>query len=141
MFTMVNSVGLDLAKELADAAEDRANEIDNPMVIAITNEEGTLIVNRRMNRGWLGSVDIARNKAYTAACYEMSTEELGEAAQPGEPLYGIQNTNDDRMVIFGGGYPLHSEGELVGAVGVSGGAVEQDMDVATSAVEKFEELK
>lgn len=137
---MVRTIELDLAKELADAAEARANEIDNPMVITIANAEGTLIVNRRMDGAWLGSIDIARNKAYTAACYEMSTDELGEAAQPGEPLYGIQNTNDDRMVIFGGGYPLHSEGELVGAVGVSGGAVEQDMDVATSAVETFEEL-
>ncbi|EMA43531.1 GlcG/HbpS family heme-binding protein [Halococcus saccharolyticus] len=137
---MVSTIGLDLAKELADTAETRANEIDNPMVIAIANAEGTLIVNRRMDRAWLGSIDIARNKAYTAACYEMATDELGKAAQPGEPLYGIQNTNDDRMVIFGGGYPLHSEGELVGAVGVSGGAVEQDMDVAMSVVETFEEL-
>lgn len=138
---MVDSIGLDRAKELADAAEARANEIDNPMVIAVTNEEGTLIVNRRMDRAWLGSIDIARNKAYTAACYEMTTEDLGEAAQPGESLYGIQNTNDDRMVIFGGGYPLHEDGELVGAVGVSGGQVHQDMDVASAAVDAFESQK
>src|SRR5699024_11826061 len=135
---MVDSIGLDRAKELADAAEARANEIDNPMVIAVTNEEGTLIVNRRMDRAWLGSIDIARNKAYTAACYEMTTEDLGEAAQPGESLYGIQNTNDDRMVIFGGGYPLHEDGELVGAVGVSGGQVHQDMDVGSAAADAFE---
>ncbi|WP_049899359.1 GlcG/HbpS family heme-binding protein [Halococcus agarilyticus] len=137
---MVEAIPLDMAKELADAAEQRAEEIDNPMVIAVANAEGTLIVNRRMDTAWLGSIDIARNKAYTAACYELATDTLGEMAQPGESLYGIQNTNDDRMVIFGGGYPLHDDDELVGAIGVSGGAVEQDMDVAGSAVDRFDEL-
>ena len=121
---MVESVTLDVAKELIDAAERKAEEIDNPMVITVANGEGNLIAQHRMDDAWLASVSISRNKAYTSAALDMPTHELAEPSQPGNSLYGLQTTDDSRIVIFGGGYPLTDEDEnVVGAFGVSGGAV------------------
>ncbi|WP_126662729.1 GlcG/HbpS family heme-binding protein [Haloterrigena salifodinae] len=136
---MVESVRLETAKEIIDAAEQRAEEIDNPMVIAVSNSEGNLIAQHRMDGAWLASVDISRNKAYTAAALDMPTHDLADPTRPGESLYGLQNTNQGKMVIFGGGYPLERDGNIVGAIGVSGGEVEQDMDVAESGVDRFDE--
>ncbi|ELY70410.1 hypothetical protein C489_02421 [Natrinema versiforme JCM 10478] len=133
-------MSLDTAKEVIDAAERRANEIDNPMVVTVANSEGNLVAQHRMDGAWLASVDISRNKAYTAAALDMPTHDLEEPTKPGESLYGLQNTNQGRMVIFGGGYPLERDGDIVGAIGVSGGAVEQDMDVAEAGVDKFDDL-
>ncbi|ELZ15303.1 hypothetical protein C477_18995 [Haloterrigena salina JCM 13891] len=136
---MVESVQLETAKEVIDAAEQRAEEIDNPMVIAVSNSEGNLIAQHRMDGAWLASIDISRNKAYTAAALDMPTHDLADPTRPGESLYGLQNTNQGKMVIFGGGYPLERDGDIVGAIGVSGGEVEQDMDVAESGVDRFDE--
>lgn len=137
---MVETVSLETAKAVIEAAERRAEEIDNPMVITIANSEGNLVAQHRMDGAWLASVDISRDKAYTAAALDTATHELAEPSEPGESLYGLQNTNQGRMVIFGGGYLLQRDGDIVGSIGVSGGAVEQDMDVAETGVEKFEEL-
>jgi uncharacterized protein GlcG (DUF336 family) len=137
---MVRSVSLDVAKGVIDACEEKAEEIENPMVITVANSEGNLVAQHRMDGAWLASVDISRNKAYTAAALDMPTHELAEPSNPGNSLYGLQNTNQGRMVIFGGGYPLERDGEVVGAVGVSGGAVEQDMAVAEVGVDTFEQL-
>ncbi|WP_120244175.1 GlcG/HbpS family heme-binding protein [Halopiger aswanensis] len=137
---MVDSVPLETAKDVIDAAEQRADEIDNPMVITVANAEGNLVAQHRMDGAWLASVDISRDKAYTAAALDMPTDELAEPTKPGESLYGLQNTNQGRMVIFGGGYPLKRDGDVVGAIGVSGGEVTQDMDVAESGVDRFDDL-
>lgn len=136
---MGTTVSLDTATALIDAAEQRANAIENPMVITVVNDEGNLVAQHRMDDAWLASIDISRNKAYTAAALETPTHELADPAKPGESLYGVQNTNQGRIVIFGGGYPLEQDGEIVGAIGVSGGAVEQDMDVAEAGVAEFDE--
>ncbi len=138
---MVATISLEAAKTVSDACEQKAEDIDNPMVITVANSEGNLIVQRRMDGAWLASVDISRNKAYTAAALDMPTHELAEPSEPGNSLYGLQNTNQGRMVIFGGGYPLFEDGEVVGAVGVSGGAVEQDMEVAEAGVTRWEEIR
>jgi len=139
---MVQSITLDTAKDLIDAAERKAEEIDNPMVIAVANSEGNLIAQHRMDDAWLASVSISRNKAYTSAALDMPTHELAEPSEPGNSLYGLQTTDEGRIVIFGGGYPLIDEdGEVVGAFGVSGGAVEQDMEVAQAGVSRWEELR
>ncbi|WP_254274552.1 GlcG/HbpS family heme-binding protein [Haloarcula marina] len=137
---MVQSIQLETATELIAAAESRAEEIENPMVIAIANSEGNLVAQHRMDGAWLASVSISRNKAYTAAALEMPTHELAEPSEPGNSLYGLQSTDEGRLVIFGGGYPLERDGEIVGTIGVSGGAVEQDRDVAEAGVDRWEEL-
>lgn len=136
----IGTVSLEMAKDVIDAAERRADAINIPMVITVANSEGNLIAQHRMDDAWLASVDISRNKAYTAAALDMPTHDLAEPSQPGESLYGLQNTNGGRMVIFGGGYPLTQNGEVVGAIGVSGGAVDQDMDVARAGVSRFTDL-
>lgn len=134
---MVGSIPLQTAKELIESAETKADEIDNPMVITVANSEGNLVAQHRMDGAWTASVSISRNKAYTSAALEMPTHELAEASEPGNSLYGLQTTDDNRIVVFGGGYPLESDGEVVGSVGVSGGAVEQDREVAEAAVERW----
>ncbi|GAA0254930.1 heme-binding protein [Haladaptatus pallidirubidus] len=133
----MNSIPLSEAKTLIEAAEQKANDIDNPMVITVANDEGNLVAQHRMDGAWLASVNISRNKAYTAAALEMPTHELAEATEPGNSLYGLQTTDGNRIVVFGGGYPLKRDGAVVGALGVSGGAVEQDREVAESGVEKW----
>lgn len=137
---MVETVSLETAKTVVDACEQKAEEIDNPMVITVTNSEGNLVAQHRMDGAWLASVDISLNKAFTAAALDMPTHELAEPCEPGNSLYGLQNTNQGRIVIFGGGYPLERGGDIVGALGVSGGQVEQDMEVAESGVDAFEDL-
>lgn len=137
---MVDSIPLETAKNLIQAAEKKANEINNPMVITIANSEGNLIAQHRMDGAWLASVSISRNKAYTAAALETPTHELSEPSEPGNSLYGLQTTDDGQIVIFGGGYPLERDGEIVGTIGVSGGAVSQDREVAEAGVGRWRDL-
>lgn len=137
---MVDRVTLDEAKALIAAAEAKADEIDNPMVVTVANDEGNLVAQHRMDGAWLASVSISRNKAYTSAALDMPTHELAEPSEPGNSLYGLQTTDDNRIVIFGGGYPLERDGEVVGAIGVSGGAVAQDREVAEAGVDRWGEV-
>ena len=137
---MVQSIQLETATEIVAAAESKAEDIDNPMVITVANSEGNLVAQHRMDGAWLASVSISRNKAYTAAALETPTHELAEPSEPGNSLYGLQTTDEGRIVIFGGGYPLERDGEIVGTIGVSGGAVEQDREVAEAGVERWNEL-
>ncbi len=137
---MSKEIPLDTAKEVIEAAEDHAEEIGQPMVVTVANSEGNLIGQHRMDDAWLASVSISRNKAYTAAALDMPTHTLAEPSEPGNSLYGLQTTDDNRIVIFGGGYPLTEDGEVVGAIGVSGGEVSQDRKVAEAGVAKWEAL-
>ncbi|SFG87360.1 Uncharacterized conserved protein GlcG, DUF336 family [Halopelagius inordinatus] len=138
---MSQTVSLETATEVIEAAEEKADEIGQPMVITVATDEGNLVAQHRMDGAWLASVEISRNKAYTAAALETSTDALAEPSQPGESLYGLQTTDRNRIVVFGGGYPLEVDGEIVATIGVSGGEVEQDMTVAQAGVEAFEELR
>jgi uncharacterized protein GlcG (DUF336 family) len=137
---MTEDVTLDEARELVAAAEERAAEIGQPMVVTVANSEGNLVAQHRMDDAWLASVSISRNKAYTSAALDAPTHELAEPSQPGNSLYGLQTTDDNRIVIFGGGYPLERDGEVVGAIGVSGGEVSQDRDVAEAGVDAWHEV-
>jgi uncharacterized protein GlcG (DUF336 family) len=130
-------LGLDLALELTAAARKKAEEIGVPMVIAVVDTGGNLIALKRMDDALLVSINIAANKAYTAVAVKMPTHELAEAARPGGPLFGINTTDNCRIVIFGGGFPLKKGGEIVGGIGVSGGSVEEDMACAMAALEHF----
>ncbi len=137
---MSDDITLDEATDLIAAAESRAAEIDNPMVITVANAEGNLVAQHRMDDAWLASVSISRNKAYTSAALDTPTHELAEPSEPGNSLYGLQTTDEGRIVIFGGGYPLERDGTVVGAIGVSGGAVEQDREVAEAGLERWDDL-
>jgi uncharacterized protein GlcG (DUF336 family) len=130
-------ITLDDAKGMIAAAEEKADEIDVPMCIAVADGGGNLVGFHRMDGSLLASVDIARNKAYSSVSLEMSTAEIGEDAQPGAPLYGIGHTNDGRIVTFGGGFPIESDGDVIGAIGVSGGVPEEDVTVAEAGRDAF----
>lgn len=134
----MTDVSADVAESILAAAEEKATEIEVPMCIAVFDDGANLVAFRRMDDALLASIDIAQNKAYSAVSLKMPTHELANASQPNESLFGIHSTNDDRIVIFGGGYPLRVDGDVVGAVGVSGGAVEEDRTVAEAGVEAFE---
>ena len=129
-------VNLDLALKLIEASRKKATEIGVPMVIAVVDRGGNLVALHRMDRALLVSIDIARNKAYTALALKLPTHELAALAQPGQPLFGIHNADGGRVVIFGGGFPLQVEGEIIGGIGVSGGSVEDDMQCAKAALKQ-----
>jgi uncharacterized protein GlcG (DUF336 family) len=107
------------------------------MNIAVVDEGNNLTAFARMDGAWLGSIDIAQNKAYTARSFDMSTKDLAPLCQPNQPLFGIHASNQGRLIIFAGGIPLESGGSVVGAIGVSGGSVEQDHEVAEAGVAAF----
>lgn len=118
------------ARRLIAAAEARAAEIGQPMNIAVVDAGGNLIAHVRMDGAWIGSVDISINKAFTSRAFDISTRDLGENSQPGGQFYGIHASNGGRIMIFAGGLPLRRDGEVIGAIGVSGGSGEQDQSVA-----------
>lgn len=123
------------AEKAVAGARAKAQEIGVAMAIAVVNEAGILIDFIRMDDSELVAVPIAQDKAYTALVNRLSTQELGLQCQPGGPLYGIQNNLGGRMVIFPGGVPVWRDGKLIGAVGCSGGTVEQDHMCASAGVE------
>jgi uncharacterized protein GlcG (DUF336 family) len=130
-------ITLEEARSLTSAAEEKAKMIGQPMNVAVVDVGTNLKAFDRMEGAWLGSIDTAINKAFTAASFKLSTQELAEMAQPRQPLFGIHTTNDGRLVVFAGGIPLERDGEVVGAVGVSGGTVDQDQQVAEAGAAAF----
>jgi uncharacterized protein GlcG (DUF336 family) len=134
---VAESVTLDAAQAVVDAARAKADEIGVPMNIAVVNDGNNLTAFARMDGAWLGSIDIAQNKAYTARAFDMSTKDLAPLCQPNQPLFGIHASNQGRLIVFAGGIPLTSGDEVVGAIGVSGGSVEQDHEVAEAGVAAF----
>lgn len=132
-------LNLEVAKKLIDAGEKEAENLDIQMVISVVDAGGNLIATHRMDDAWIASIDIAQNKAWTSVALKMETEGLEEATVPSAELYGLNTTNNGRIVVFGGGIPLVKDGEVVGAVGASGSAVENDMKVAQAAADAFQE--
>jgi uncharacterized protein GlcG (DUF336 family) len=135
---MAKHVTLAAARDVIEAARKHAEKIGVPMNIAVVDAGANLVAFIRMDGGWLGSIDIAQDKAFTARAFDLTTKELAKLSQPGEPLFGITASNEGRVVIFAGGIPLKSEGRVVGAVGASGGRPDQDHEVAEAGTAAFE---
>jgi uncharacterized protein GlcG (DUF336 family) len=129
----LQTVTLEDARRVIAAGEREAQSQGQPMNIAVVDVGGNLVAHIRQDGAWIGSVDVAINKAFSARAFDVSTAGLGENAQPGGQFYGIQDSNHGRVMIFGGGVPLMSGDAVVGAVGVSGGTGEQDQAVAAAA--------
>lgn len=129
-----NGITLAQAQKIVEAARVKAEEIGVMMNIAVVDEGNNLVAFAHMDGAWLGSINIAQNKAYSARAFDMSTKDLGAAAQPGKPLFGIEASNHGQLIIFAGGIPLELNGRIVGAIGVSGGTVEADQEVAEAGV-------
>src|SRR5882724_2205944 len=119
------------------AAEQQAQSIGQPMNIAVVDAGGNLVAHVRMDKAWIGSVDIAINKAWTARAFDISTKELSELSQSGDQFFGIHASNHGRVMIFAGGIPLKRGDQVVGAIGVSGGLGKQDQAVAEAGAEAF----
>ncbi|HYH89186.1 MAG TPA: heme-binding protein [Solirubrobacteraceae bacterium] len=135
--TSQGTVSLEDARRVTAAGEEAAREIGQPQNIAVVDAGGNLVSHIRMDGAWIGSVDISINKAFTARAFDLPTADLAAESKPGGQYYGIQESNDGRVVIIAGGVPLKRDGEVVGAVGVSGGDGEQDTTVAEAAAEAF----
>lgn len=131
------SVTLEDARRVIAAAEDRADEIGQPMNIAVVDAGGNLVAHVRQDGAWIGSVEISISKAWTSRAFDISTKDLGDNSQPEQQFFGIHTTNHGRVAIFAGGLPLQRDGVVVGAVGVSGGSGEQDQAVAEAGAAAF----
>ncbi|MDT7701709.1 MAG: hypothetical protein QOJ30_4034 [Pseudonocardiales bacterium] len=121
------------AQKALAAGLGKADEIGQPMNIAVVDAGGHLLAFARQDGAIRASIDIAQRKARTSILMNLPTGALAPLVQPGQELYGLEQLSGG-MVAFGGGLPVHRDGELVGAVGVSAGSVDQDTTVATAAV-------
>ena len=130
-------ITLEDAQRIISAAEYKAQQMGQPMNIAVMDAGRNLVAFQRMDGAWVASIDIAIDKAFTSSGRGLTTRKIGEMAQPGQPLFGINTTNGGRIVIFAGGIPLMRDGEVVGAIGVSGGTVDEDHEVAEAGVAAF----
>lgn len=136
-------VSMPLAKavELIGKIEAKAAEWDMRVVTAVSDAAGRPVAVHCMDGAYIGSFDVALNKTYTSIAFQMSTARLGSLSGPGGSLYGIQFTNNGRIVIFGGGEVLRRGEVIVGALGVSGGSAEQDTALAAYGKSIFAELE
>ncbi len=132
-------ITLSAAKELCKKVEQEAERIGLKVVVAVSNAAARPVVVECMDDSYIASYDIAVNKAYTSVAVKMPTLALKALSQPEKDLYGIQFTNQNQIVIFGGGVTLEKDGQIIGALGVSGGSEEQDVYLAEYGKKVFEE--
>lgn len=129
------NLSLEQANAALKAATEKSMELDLKMNIALVDAGANLKAFARMDGAWLGSVDIAIKKAKTARFFDMNTGQIGELSQPGGSLYNIEHSNAG-LITFPGGIPIkNADGEIIGAIGVSGSTVENDHTVAQTGVE------
>ncbi len=127
-------MSLEVLHRMADRAEEKSKELGVPVVFSAVDAGGNLMLLQRMEGAFVGSIEVSAGKAYTAFAFQMPTHELGTASRPDGPLYGIESSNPGKIVLFGGGFPYIVDGKVCGGIGVSGGTVEQDMEIARYAM-------
>ncbi len=125
------------ARKIIAEATKKADELGQPMCIAVVDDGGNLLAFERMENAWRGSIDIAINKAFTSRAFDITTKDLGDNSAPGQQFYGIHVSNHGRIMIFAGGVPLKQNGTVVGALGISGGSGEQDHAVAIAGSQGY----
>src|ERR1700753_2903676 len=117
MTQSIQSLTLADARQIIAAGEKKAEELGIPYNIAVVDSGGALISHVRMDGAWLGSIDISIKKAFTARAFDMTTDDLSKSSQSGQSLFGINTTNHEKIIIFGGGIPVKRNGVVIGAVG------------------------
>lgn len=130
-------IKLEDARRVIEAAEKKADEIGQPMNIAVADAGGNLVAHVRMDNAWMGSIDISIKKAWTSRAFDITTKDLADNSQSGDQFFGIHASNHGKVMIFAGGIPLKRDGKVVGAIGVSGGSGEQDHAVAEAGADAF----
>jgi uncharacterized protein GlcG (DUF336 family) len=132
-----HDVDLAGAMRVIDAAIKKANAIDTKMNVAVVDAGGNLKAFVRMDGAYLGSIDIAMKKAKTSRLFDAPSGALGGLSQPGQPLFGVEESNGG-LITFAGGLPLtNAAGDVIGAIGVSGSSVENDLAVAEAGAAAF----
>lgn len=135
---VTGTLTLDTARRLSEKIREEAKRIGVNAVVAVADRAGHPILVECMDDAYIASYDVALQKAFTVTALKMSTATLKPLAQPGGSLYGIQFTNQGKIVIFGGGEPLKIGETIVGGLGVSGGSEEQDTALAAYGKAIFE---
>ncbi|MBA4116426.1 MAG: heme-binding protein [Rubrobacter sp.] len=133
----MESIALEEAQRVIQAALEKAREIGQPMNVAVVDNGRELKAFSRMEDAWLGSVSISIDKAFTSVSFLMPTQDLADMTQPGQPLYGLETTNGGRIINFAGGIPIMRGDDVAGAIGVSGGTPDQDQEVAEAGLAAF----
>lgn len=134
---MAPRIALSDARIVLEGSEARAREIGVDMDIAVTDDGGHLVAFIRMDKARVTSIDVAINKAFTAACARKATHEYAASAGAGGPAFGIHVSNQGRFMIFGGGLPIFIDGMIAGGVGCSSGSPEQDQTVAQAGIDRL----
>lgn len=129
----------EICDKLCAAAREKSKEIGIDVSFAISDENGLPRAYRRYGEALVLSVTLVPGKAYTAAVTQCKTKDVASAAAEGSPLMAIQ-TNDPRITLVAGGYPLFSNNKIVGGIGVGGGTEEQDCEIAEYVVSVFDKL-
>ena len=129
------SISTEAAHRMIAAAEAKAGELGKPFVIAVVDDDGVLKAFSRMDGAALLSVQVAQDKAYTAVGFGMPTHGWHDFIKDDPPLRDGATTGIDRLVVFGGGYPLQVGDDVVGAIGVSGGHYSEDQQVAEAGLQ------
>jgi uncharacterized protein GlcG (DUF336 family) len=127
-------VSLELALELLDCVREEAASQGLSVAAAVVDRGGNPVASARMDGTPLGAMALAVDKAYTAVLWQTPTGEFMASTQPGGPDWGFNTTTGGRVVVYAGGLPLVDDGDLIGALGVSGGTGEQDEACATAAL-------
>ena len=135
------NLNVNVCNEIVAAAMEKAASLSARVSIAVVDAGGNLLSFTRMDRAEIAGPILAVDKAYTAVSNRITTEELATLAAPGGPLFGIHGNGGGRFVIFGGGVPIFVDGEVVGGIGVSGGAVEEDIASANAGLARYEQLR
>lgn len=126
------------AQEMTQTAIAAANAMNVACSIAIIGADGHLLSFVRQDGALSGSVELAINKAFTAQIFNVRTDKFGALAQPGAELYGIQHSHGGRVIVFGGGIPIRGQAQMIGAIGVSGGTVAEDIAIAEAGAEALQ---
>ena len=129
------NISLEQAEVAVKAAKEKAKQINIPMNVAIVDTGANLVAFARMDDAWLGSIDLAMRKAKTARYFNMESGEIGKLSQPGGPAWQIEHSNGG-LITFPGGVPVkNSKGEIIGAIGASGGMPDNDHEVAQAGAD------
>ena len=121
---------LDDATLITTAALTQAGDLGIQVTITVVDGGGNVRTQTRMDGARFGTLNVSANKAFTAAAFGAPTKVLSDLVQPGAPLYGFADAMGGRFVSFAGGIPLVRGDEVIGAIGISGGSVDQDQAVA-----------
>ncbi|NQZ29132.1 MAG: heme-binding protein [Mycoplasmatales bacterium] len=130
------NITLEEARDAINVSLKKAKELNVKMNISIVDSGANLVAFARMDGAWLGSKDISMKKAKTAKFFDMNTGEIGKLSQPGGSLYNIEHSNNG-LITFPGGIPIIKNGNVIGAIGVSGSTVENDHAVAQAGADSF----